>query len=101
MEAAVLGDFVYVADRMTGLTVVDISDPAYPQITSTVPVSGTALGVSAVVQTDSRTFVFVAAGLGGVAVVDVTDSSRADSCWLPTPPHPPPTTYYWTAPYST
>ena len=69
--AAVLGDFVYVADR-SSLAGVDISDPVHPQLMSALPLTGTVMGVTAAI-TGSQALAYVAAGLGGIAVVDVTD----------------------------
>ena len=93
------GRIALVADRQDGLQVVDVQDPAHPQSLATLDTPGTAIGVTAAM-TGSQAIAFVADGLGGVHVVDITNIAT-QSCSPPTPLHPLPTAYSWTAPSST
>ena len=55
------GDYAYVADDLSGLQVIDVSDPAVPQIVGSVDTPGEALGVDIV-----GNCVYVADGFAGI-----------------------------------
>lgn len=63
------GNFVYVADGLFGLHVVDVGDPATPMILKTVATNGAALDVLAV---DS--LLYVATASAGVEIYDLVDA---------------------------
>ena len=73
-DAAASGTHAYVCDGPAGLAVVDIADPARPEVTSVVPLPGGAR--DAVTCGD---FVFVASAEGGLIVIDASNPSAARS----------------------
>jgi len=62
------GNYVYVADGGSGLTVVDISDPYNPSVAGRVQTEGSAKDVRV-----RNGYAFLALGDPGVAMIDVTD----------------------------
>jgi hypothetical protein len=65
---AVVGDTAYVADFSSGLQVIDISNPASPQIIGAVDTPGKAVGVTVVGDT-----AYVAEYGSGLQVIDISD----------------------------
>lgn len=63
----VRGTFAYVAAATAGLHVVDVSDPAMPQIVGTLNTPGTAVGVQVV-----GTMAYLADGPAGLHIIDIT-----------------------------
>jgi hypothetical protein len=69
-DVAVQGRYAYVADGRNGLTIVDIGDPANPQVAANCPIPGKGYANKVAVH-DS--LVLVADEVAGVAIVDVTN----------------------------
>ncbi len=65
---AVAGDYLYVADGREGLTVIDISDPAHPELAAGLALDGYANRVSV-----TDTLACVGCSDGGIAIVNVKD----------------------------
>lgn len=71
---AVFGDYAYVADSGSGLRVINIIDPAVPTEVGSINIAGEARKVVVVqVSNPDRVLAFVAAGNGGLQVVDVSE----------------------------
>jgi hypothetical protein len=68
---AVQGDYAYVAIRRSGLEVIDIADPANPQIVGSVDTPGYSVGVAVL---DSHAY--LADRSAGMQVIDVTDPAE-------------------------
>jgi len=68
-DIAVADGFAYVADSDSGLTVVDVGDPASPAVLGWLDTPGVAGGVA----TDSAGHAYLADGQSGFRVIDVTD----------------------------
>ncbi len=66
-NVVVSGSYVYVADRLSGLQVVDISTPSSPQIVGSVDTPGAAFDVAF-----SGGYAYVADGWAGLQVIDFT-----------------------------
>ena len=67
VDVAVQGTQAFVADDYEGLAIIDFSTPARPQLVASIETSGYALGVASA----GPRYVFVAAGLGGLDIVDL------------------------------
>ncbi|MBK9302846.1 MAG: T9SS type A sorting domain-containing protein, partial [bacterium] len=65
---AILGTYAYVADSYSGLQVIDITNPASPQIVGSVNTPGSARGVAI-----SGTYAYVAGDYAGLQVIDITN----------------------------
>ncbi len=72
--------YLYIADGSGGLKIIDAglpedtAGPVNPVLVSSVPVSGgNATGVFVKLDDDTRTYAYVAAGSGGLKVIDVSD----------------------------
>ena len=70
-DVAVAGDYAYVANRSTGLRVVDISDPANPVEVGFCDTGFNAWGVAV-----AGDYAYVANSVAGLRVVDVSDPSN-------------------------
>ena len=68
LGVAVEGSYAYVADGDSGFQVIDLSNPASPQIVGSVDTPGYTYDVAA-----SGTYAYVADGYSGLQVVDVTN----------------------------
>jgi len=64
----VAGNYAYVADGLSGLQVMDITDPTAPVIVGSVDTSGYAKGVNV-----AGNYAYVADGYSGLQVMDITD----------------------------
>jgi hypothetical protein len=69
-DVVVQGRYAYVADGRDGLTVVDIGDPANPQVAANCPIPGRGYANKVAVH-DS--LVLVADEVAGVAILDITN----------------------------
>jgi len=69
-DVAVQGRYAYIADGRNGLTVVDIGDPANPQVAANCPIPGKGYANKVAVH-DS--LVLVADEVAGVAILDITN----------------------------
>jgi hypothetical protein len=69
-DIAVQGRYAYIADGYKGLTVVDIGDPANPQVVANCPIPTKGYANKVAV---SDSLVLVADEAGGVAILDVTN----------------------------
>ncbi len=65
---AAAGDYVYVADGESGLSVIDVSNPLSPREVGSFDTPGIALGVAVL-----GGYAYVADGYGGLRVIDVSD----------------------------
>jgi hypothetical protein len=68
LAVAVAGHHIFVADRLAGLQIVDVADPAKPRLVATLDTPGAALDVAL-----QGPLAFVADGDRGVRVVDVSE----------------------------
>jgi hypothetical protein len=69
-DVALEGRYAYIADGRNGLTVVDIGDPANPQVVANCPIPGKGYANKVAVH-DS--LVLVADEVAGVAIIDITN----------------------------
>ncbi len=69
---AVQGTWAYVSVAQLGVQVVDLSDPRNPTAVLTVPVGGTAYGLTTV-----GDYLYVAVGSSGISIVDIQDPEAA------------------------
>jgi len=67
----VSGNYAYAANRLTGLTVLDVSNPANPAQVGTVDTPGDATAVQV-----AGHYAYVADGPGGLRIVDVADPTQ-------------------------
>jgi len=75
---ALEGDFAYVADADfggTGLTIIDVSDPADPQIVGSFASANQAFGLDVVTDGEDVT-VYLANGFSGIVVLDASDPAN-------------------------
>jgi hypothetical protein len=70
-NVAVAGSYAYVADRDSGLCVIDISDPTAPVLAGECELSGYAYDVAV-----CGTYAYVAADAAGLCVVNIADPSH-------------------------
>lgn len=68
---AVSGSYAYIANRLLGLQIIDISDPQHPLLAGSVETPGSPNGVSV-----SGQYVLVAAEEGGLVVIDASDPTN-------------------------
>ena len=68
-NVAVTGDYAYIADRLGGMSVVDVSDPSNPEQVGTYAMPGGAADVAI-----AGSFAYVA-GRQGLQIVDLSDTS--------------------------
>ncbi|MDP8205437.1 MAG: T9SS type A sorting domain-containing protein [Candidatus Electryonea clarkiae] len=68
MDIAVLDTIVCIADSLSGIIIVDISEPECPDVISRVATNGEAQGVII-----DYPFIFVADGTEGICIIDITD----------------------------
>jgi hypothetical protein len=64
----VVGDRGYLTDYSTGLLLIDLADPADPQIIASLDTPGGANGVAV-----SYPYAFLAEGFSGLQVIDISD----------------------------
>jgi len=81
--------YAYVAD-LAGLAIVNVTDPENPELTEFVETEGIAkdvfIGETSLVSSDIRVFAHVAAGLSGLAMIEVTEPEiPGDPVYIPTP----------------
>ena len=67
-DVAVAGDHAFVADRSSGLQVIDITDPTNPTLAGSYDTPGSAHAVAV-----AGDHAFVADGASGLQVIDITD----------------------------
>lgn len=65
---AISGNYVYVAEGLAGLQIIDISDPVRPSILGSVDMPGFANDI-----TVSGDYAYIADGSSGIIVLDISD----------------------------
>jgi hypothetical protein len=73
-DVATCGDYAYIADRYSGLSIVNISDSTQPVIVSSIPMIGYQAWAFGVVV--SGNYAYVGANMGGLQIVDITDPAQ-------------------------
>ena len=71
VEVAISGTLAFVAGREEGLHIVDVSNPAQPQLVATYDTPGLVWGVAV-----EGAWVYLADGPAGVRLLDVSDPAR-------------------------
>ena len=67
------GNTAFVTDRNSGLSIIDVSNPASPALTSTLDTTGSALGIT--LAADGNT-AFIADYTSGLQIIDVSDTNN-------------------------
>jgi hypothetical protein len=68
---SIVGHTAFVAEQLTGLRVLDVSDPASPALVATYPIAGATFGVAV-----ADPYAYVAHGDSGITVLDVRDRAQ-------------------------